>query len=222
MLVTTFRTASGRVRVTDALTLADERLAPLRELARRIEGLAGRVSMRWRVEPRFDYGRVAARIQRRDGRLFAVDGHDALVVTAGTPRRRALDGARSPAGVAPRPDARAARARGGAHAAGRALAAARVEDRLEQTRALLAGLERPGEYDGPWRDAVVRSALALKLLVYAPSGAIVAAPTTSLPERLGGDANWDYRYSWLRDASFTLEALSSSASATRRTPSSGG
>src|SRR3989441_6242108 len=207
VLETTFTTTSGRVRVTDAMTLPDANLGPLRELARRVEGLSGRVAMRWRATPRFDYGR-RAHLELRGEIPVASHGADGVAFgswDAGAPEIR--DG-----GVSGRFEMAAG------HRALLGVIAtcneplvfpprAHVEARLDATAAFWERWSGQLTYAGPWRDAVVRSALALKLLVFAPSGAITAAPTTSLPEAIGGERNWDYRYCWIRDSSFTIEAL---------------
>jgi GH15 family glucan-1,4-alpha-glucosidase len=209
VLETTFTTSEGRVRLTDAMTLSDSgRLAPLRELVRKVEGLAGNVPLRWAFEPRFDYGRADTRIERRAGRWFAHAGASALALTLCDAGEGALrDGAvtgefalaagesalvslagtdREPAVISGRDDS---------------------EHRLERTKRFWPEWAGRLRYDGAWPEPVTRSALALKLLTYAPSGAIVAAPTTSLPEWIGGARNWDYRFTWVRDASWTLDAL---------------
>ena len=207
VLETTFTTTSGSVRVTDAMTLPDANLGPLRELARRVEGLSGRVAMRWQATPRLDYGR-RARLERRGEIPVASHGSDGVAFgswDAGAPEIR--DGA-----VSGRFEMAAGRRAllGVIAACNEPLVfppRADVEARLDATTAFWERWSGHLTYAGPWRDAVVRSALALKLLVFAPSGAITAAPTTSLPEAIGGERNWDYRYCWIRDSSFTIEAL---------------
>jgi GH15 family glucan-1,4-alpha-glucosidase len=206
---TTFRTSAGAVRVTDALTLADRTVnAPMRELVRLIEGLAGQVRLRWCFDPRVGDDRRWFRVERRHDRIVFSHRHDALALATW----RVGDA-----------DVRDGAARGrfevGEGTQGTfALAVSHqeplvfvTEDQawrsVERTAEFWRRWSDAAEYDGQWRDAVVRSALVLKLLVFAQSGAIVAAPTTSLPERIGGERNWDYRYAWIRDATWSLDAL---------------
>ena len=200
VLETTFRTTEGAVRVTDAMTLHDgSALSPLRELVRVVDGLAGRVELRWSFRPRLDFGRRTLRIDEREGRIVALSGREAFALSTWDAGDGAFD-------VGPGERATLALT----HAYMEPLVLPSRDDaerRVEEAAAFWSGWSERLEYDGPWRDAVVRSALALKLLAFSPSGCIVAAPTTSLPERIGGERNWDYRFGWLRDGVYTLRAL---------------
>lgn len=208
VLETTFTTPTGVARVTDAMTLPGSGLGPARELVRRIEGVAGHVPMRWRVEPRFGYGAGPVRLETRGPYPVATSGSEAIAVCGwdtGSPQRDA-SGLEADFDIGN--GGRATIALIAAHAEPLVFPTrAQAEIRLETTTQFWQRWAAQLTYTGPWRDAVVRSALALKLLVFAPSGAIAAAATTSLPEAIGGVRNWDYRYAWIRDASFTLEAL---------------
>ncbi len=208
VLETTFLTDRGTVRVTDALTLPLSGLSPFRELTRRVEAVSGRVPLQWRVEPRFGYAAWPARLEFRGHvPVFTARG-DAVALCswdAGTPqcegtsikgRFEAQEGTRSLLALA------------AAHQEPLVLPTRdEAEQRLDLTIAFWKRWSDELTYEGPWRDAVVRSALTLKALCFAPSGAIAAAPTTSLPEAIGGERNWDYRFCWIRDAAFTLDAL---------------
>jgi len=200
VLETTFRTAQGSVRITDAMTLYDRSsLSPLRELVRVVDGLDGRVALNWAFRPRLDFGRRKLRLRERDGLLVAANGSDAFALSSWNAGDGSFELGRGE---------RATLALTHAHMEPLVLPSRDdVERRVEEAAAFWAGWSDRLEYDGLWREAVVRSALALKLLAFSPSGCIVAAPTTSLPERIGGDRNWDYRFGWLRDGVYTLRAL---------------
>jgi GH15 family glucan-1,4-alpha-glucosidase len=208
VLETTFITAEGVVKVTDAMALPSSDLGPTRELIRRIDGLSGRVPMRWRITPAFGYGASPPRIERRGRIPVAFAGPDALAVCSWKAGEAQIDAAAISGRFVARAPSSSLIALCAAHQEPLVFPARdQVERRLRATSAYWRRWATQRTYDGPWRDAVIRSALALKLLFHAPSGAIAAAATAALPEEIGGERNWDYRFCWVRDSAFTLDAL---------------
>jgi len=208
VLETTFTTAQGVVQVTDAMTLPNGELGPTRELIRRVDGMAGRVPMHWRITPAFDYGAASPRLERRGGVPVAFAGPDALAVCSWGAGEAQLDNQSIFGRFETEESSSAVIALCGSHQEPLVFPPRHdVEARLRATTAYWRDWAANRAYDGPWRDEVVRSALALKLLFHAPSGAIAAAASASLPEEIGGERNWDYRFCWVRDSAFTLQAL---------------
>jgi GH15 family glucan-1,4-alpha-glucosidase len=208
VLETTFATAGGKVRVTDAMPLPGAGLAPTRELTREVRGLSGEMPLRWSLDPRFDFGRRRSRVGRRDGFPTFTAGGDAVALLTYDAGAVRYEGRGVGGEFVAHDGSRALLALAMAHGDPLVLPPrAHIESRLRATTDYWRVWSSTRRYAGPWRDAVLRSALALKLLIHAPSGAIAAAPTTSLPEALGGVRNWDYRYCWVRDSSATLDAL---------------
>jgi GH15 family glucan-1,4-alpha-glucosidase len=201
ILETEFAADGGAVRVIDFLPIRDE--TP--HIVRIVEGVSGSVAMRMELILRFDYGETVPWVRKQDGALTAVAGPNGAVLrtpveTRGRDLATVADftvhaGDRVPFVLSWYPSHLAP-------PAGPDPAAA-----LDYTDRWWRDWSNRCTHVGPWREAVVRSLITLKALTYAPTGGIVAAPTTSLPEMLGGVRNWDYRYCWLRDATFTLYAL---------------
>jgi GH15 family glucan-1,4-alpha-glucosidase len=210
VLETTFTTESGVATVTDVLSLQDGGQLSWVELVRRVQGKRGRVRLRYELQPRCDFGRTPLTLTRRG---------DAVVVSgsASTVALRALD-ADEPLVTGALVEGELDTKRG----SDVVLVCTCVTDEpipLPPRREIEIRLERTAEawkrwldlhdYEAEWEQAVDRSALVLKLLIRADTGAMTAAATSSLPERIGGDQNWDYRFAWIRDTSFVLDALAS-------------
>ena len=209
VLETTFVTEDGTVQVTDALTLFDgATLCPQRELQRRIRAVRGRVPMSWKIDPRFGYGQARVRLSWRLGRPVATCGSIAAAVCSfGAGQPSLVDNAVIGQFTAT-PKAEAVLALSFTEQEPLLFPSrADCDARMSSTAAAWQGWSARASTPTRWREAVLRSALTVKLLVYAPSGAIAAAATSSLPEQIGGERNWDYRYSWVRDSAFTLNAF---------------
>lgn len=194
-------TPDGVVRVVDFMPPRGERA----DLVRIVEGISGRVEMRMSLKLRFDYGHVVPWIRGHGDDVVAIAGPDSIylrspVECTGDHRERRATfavsaGEHIPFVLTHNPSHLSAPKRTEAGPA--------LEATVEFWRDWLGRCR----YQGPWADEVRRSLMLLKALTYQPTGGIVAAVTSSLPEQIGGSCNWDYRYCWLRDATFTLQAL---------------
>ncbi|MDB5987462.1 MAG: glucoamylase [Nevskia sp.] len=206
LLETEFETAAGRVVVCDFMPPRD---AEVSHLVRRVRGLSGRVAMRMELTPRFDYGSARPWIRElADGSgLSMIAGPDAAYLRSSTGVRIQRQDSNIAADFEIGADESVAFVL--SYAASHLPPPAPIDSSLalEKTEALWRKWSGRSAYAGSYSDAVSRSLITLKALTYRPTGGIVAAPTTSLPEQLGGVRNWDYRYCWLRDATLTLLAL---------------
>jgi len=208
VLETTFTTATGSVRVTDALSRPSARPLLWNQLIRRIDAVAGEVALEWSVEPRFGYGRFEGDSERRQGVPLIIRGPDVLALQSFGAGEPVSAGPSLRGGCELREGDVALLALGAFR--DEPLALSRREHLLQDLDATVARWRQWAsrlDYDGPWREEVRRSALALDLLADDDTGAIAAAVTMGLPERIGGDRNYDYRYAWLRDANLTLQAM---------------
>jgi GH15 family glucan-1,4-alpha-glucosidase len=201
VLETEYEVEGGAVTVVDCMPPRTH----VPDVLRVVVGTRGRVPMRMQLVIRLDYGSIVPWVRRMDGGIRAIAGPDTILLRTPVPLHgenlttvaefSVAEGQRIPFELTWHPSHEPMPAALDAEAA------------MSHTEAWWTEWSSRCTYRGPWRDAVVRSLVTLKAMTYAPTGGIVAAATTSLPEQLGGVRNWDYRFCWIRDATFTLYAL---------------
>ena len=205
VLITRFLSEDGVGEVIDFMPVDDRRLGTHHQrLVRRVLCVKGALNFQAEVEPRFDYGRADADIAvADDGAVFA-SADLTLSLSARVPFERTEAGVRTTFVLEQGQSATFVLEQGDQP---RPYQEDDTRELLNETVDYWLRWIASARYQGRWREIVRRSALTLKLLTYRPSGALIAAATTSLPEQLGGGRNWDYRYTWIRDAAFSLYAL---------------
>jgi GH15 family glucan-1,4-alpha-glucosidase len=215
VLETTFRTPTGTAVLVDAMAMGrNERGHELGVdspgvLLRSVSCQSGTVEIELEYAPRLEYGLIAPLLKPVQGGIFARGGADVLVLSSPVvlPMKESIAHARFTLQAGEQASF-ALQHQASWQKTPQVCAEAAIADYLhDTTTGWRTWSDMHQRYEGPWRDLVHHSGRVLQALMYRPTGAIVAAPTTSLPESIGGERNWDYRYTWVRDASFTLDAL---------------
>jgi GH15 family glucan-1,4-alpha-glucosidase len=215
VLITRFMTEDGVGELLDFMPPTGRQATDNHRLVRLMRCVRGRVKMHAEIAPRFDYGRAPHETHRTEhGVVFVGPGLSLTLHTVRDPDDERLGEASIGAGgeVHITYEMRAGQQRGvvlesAADGPPRQIPNSEFTRLLEETAGFWRDWLQQSTYTGRWRETLQRSAIALKLMTYAPSGALVAAPTAGLPEQVGGERNWDYRYTWIRDASFSVYAL---------------
>jgi GH15 family glucan-1,4-alpha-glucosidase len=216
ILITRFMTPGGVGEVTDFMPVAGETPAGRHRLVRLLRVVRGTMRFLLEIRPRFDYGRAAHKLElTEDGAVFRADGMNLTLHAVGPPVARPAE-----AGFAAErsgDDLKISRTLHEGESTGivlesmggqpRRLPPTEPHELAAETAQFWRRWVARSTYRGRWREMVARSAITLKLMTYLPTGALVAAPTAGLPELAGGERNWDYRYTWIRDASFSVYAL---------------
>lgn len=207
VLSTTFETKTGEVTLVDFMPLTEGSRPGQcpHEIHRVVSCNWGTVQMECTFQPALDYGRAETTLVLSRHGVLATGGGHTLALSTEVPLE--LRGGRATARFSLQEGETRSFVAGYGRRSAAASSALRTEEKLHRTTRYWESLAEELDYHGMWKEEVTRSFLALHLLVYMPTGAIVAAPTTSLPEELGGERNWDYRYAWLRDTAFTLGIL---------------